>query len=98
VPGLTALVGITGAALTDSIMTEKYVTLFQNIEVWNDYRRMCIPRLTPDTTANPQFRDKIPGRLFYSGSEGNVNSNIPDPGTQVGTNGFRNPNDTADCP
>jgi hypothetical protein len=98
VPGLSALVGITGAALTDSIMTEKYVTLFQNIEVWNDYRRMCIPRLTPDTTANPQFRGKIPGRLFYSGSEGNVNSNIPDAGTQLGTNGFRNPNDTADCP
>jgi len=96
VPGLTALVGITGAALTDSIMIEKYVTLFQNIEVWNDYRRMCIPALTPHTTA--QFRSKIPGRLFYSGSEGNVNSNIPDPSTQLATNGFRNPNDTADCP
>jgi len=100
VPGLTALAGITGAALTDSIMTEKYVTLFQNIEVWNDYRRMCIPRLTPDTTVgvNPQFRGKIPGRLFYSGSEGNVNPNIPNPGAQLAANGFRNPNDTADCP
>ncbi len=100
VPGLTALVGITGAALTDSIMIEKYVTLFQNIEVWNDYRRMCIPSLTPDTAAsvNPQFRGKIPGRLFYSGSEGNVNSNIPNPGAQLAANGFRNPNDTADCP
>jgi hypothetical protein len=100
VPGLAALVGITGAALTDSIMIEKYVTLFQNIEAWNDYRRMCIPALTPDTlpSVNPQFRRKIPGRLFYSGSEGNVNSHIPDPGTQIATNGFRNPNDTADCP
>ena len=97
---LPALVGITGAALTDSIMIEKYVTLFQNIEAWNDYRRMCIPALVADTlpSVNPQFRHKIPGRLFYSGSEGNVNPHIPDPSTQISTNGFRNPNDTADCP
>ena len=98
VPGLAALAGITGVALTDSIMIEKYVTLFQNIEVWNDYRRMCIPVLVPYTGASPSFRGKIPGRLFYSGSEGNANSNIPDAGTQLSTNGFRNPNDTADCP
>jgi starch-binding outer membrane protein, SusD/RagB family len=98
VPGLAAFSGITGAALTDSIMIEKYVTLFQNIEVWNDYRRMCIPALVPYSGASPSFRGKIPGRLFYSGSEGNANSNIPDAGTQLSTNGFRNPNDTADCP
>jgi len=79
-------------------MVEKYVTLFQNMEVWNDYRRMCIPALVPDTTASPSFRKKVPGRLFYSGSEMNANSHIPDPSTQLATNGFRNPNDTADCP
>ena len=98
VPGLSALAGIAGVALLDSIMTEKYVALFQNIETWNDYRRTCIPALVADTTANPIFRKKIPGRLYYSGSEGNVNKNIPAPGTQVATNGFRNPNDPADCP
>ena len=100
VPGLPALVGITGTALLDSIMTEKYVALYQNIEVWNDYRRTCIPALTPYNTAsvNPQWRGKIPGRLFYGGTEMNVNSHIPDPGTQLSTNGFRNPNDVADCP
>jgi hypothetical protein len=100
VPGLSALVAITGAALLDSIMTEKYVALFQNIEVWNDYRRTCRPALTPYNTGsvNPQWRRKIPGRLFYSGTEMNVNSHIPDPGTQIATNGFRNPNDPADCP
>ncbi len=100
VPGLSALAGITGVALLDSIMTEKYVALFQNIETWNDYRRMCIPALAPYTAVgvNPIWRGKIPGRLYYSGSEGNVNKNIPDAGTQVATNGFRNPNDTADCP
>jgi len=100
VPGLLPLVGITGAALLDSIMTEKYVTLYQNIEVWNDYRRTCRPALTPYNTGtvNPQWRGKIPGRLFYGGTEMNVNPHIPDPGTQLGTNGFRNPNDAADCP
>ena len=100
VPGLSALAGITGVALLDSIMTEKYVALFQNIETWNDYRRTCIPALAPYAAVgvNPIWRGKIPGRLYYSGSEGNVNKNIPDPGTQVATNGFRNPNDPADCP
>ena len=94
-------VGITTATgLLDSIMVEKYVTLFENIEVWNDYRRMCIPALTPFNTGkvNPIWRGKIPGRLYYSGSEMNVNPNIPGPSTQVATNGFRNPDDTADCP
>ncbi len=98
---LPGLVGIIGPALFDSIMTEKYVALFQNIEVWNDYRRTCIPALTPYRTANgasPIWRDKIPGRLYYGGTEGNVNSHIPTPAQQVSTNGFRNQNDTADCP
>jgi len=101
VPGLPALVGVTGAALLDSIMTEKYVALFENVEVWNDYRRTCIPALVPYRTANganPIWRDKIPGRLYYGGTEGNVNTNIPSPAQQVSSNGFRNPNDTADCP
>ena len=103
VAGLSTLVGITTATgLLDSIMVEKYVTLFENIEVWNDYRRMCRPAsLIPFLQANgasPIWRNKIPGRLYYSGSEMNVNPHIPDPSTQVATNGFRNPNDTADCP
>jgi len=101
VPGLPALVGITGVALLDSIMTEKYVALYQNIEVWNDYRRNCMPALTPYNVVgrvNPIWRGKIPGRLYYGGTEMNVNSHIPDPSTQVATNGFRNPNDKADCP
>ena len=100
VPGLPTLAGITGVALLDSIMTEKYVALFENIETWNDYRRTCLPALVPFNTgsANPIWRGKIPGRLYYSGSEGNVNKNIPGPGTQLATNGFRNPNNPADCP
>src|SRR6266566_4517441 len=95
---LPALVAVTGAALLDSIMTEKYVALFQNIEVWSDYRRTCVPALIPYLKANPIWRGKIPGRLYYGGTEGNVNSHIPTTTQQLATNGFRNPNDPADCP
>src|SRR5207244_11643974 len=44
--GLLAVPGtVTGAALLDSIMTEKYVVTFQSIEAWSDYKRTCIPAL-----------------------------------------------------
>ena len=32
-------------------MEEKYVTLFLNIEAWNDYKRTCLPALAPAPTA-----------------------------------------------
>ncbi len=98
---LSNVVGATGAALLDSIMTEKYVALFQNIEVWNDYRRTCLPALTPYLTANgalPAYGNKVPGRFYYGANERNTNTNIPAPSTQLGTNGFRNRNDPAACP
>jgi hypothetical protein len=93
---LGALVGITGAALLDSIMTEKYVALFQNIESYSDYRRTCRPALTPYPTT--EFANKVPGRLFYGLAEENANPNIPSSSVQLSTNGFRNPNDPAACP
>jgi hypothetical protein len=98
--GLTATAGA-GAALFDSIMTEKYVALFENIEVWNDYRRTCLPALTPYLIANgasPVFNDKIPGRFYYGSNERNTNSNIPAPSAQLSANGFRNRNDPNACP
>ena len=55
-----------------TIMTEKYIVLFQNFEVWNDYRRTCLPALTPAPGA-----PFIPARLTYPLSERNANSNIP---------------------
>jgi hypothetical protein len=67
---LPALVGITGAALLDSIMIEKYAAMYQNIESINDYRRTCIPNLTP--SANSQNFRNVPGRLFYPQNERNV--------------------------
>lgn len=93
--------GGAGAALLDSIMTEKYVALFQNIEVWSDYRRNCLPVLTPyliANGANPVYNDKIPGRLYYGSNERNTNPNIPAPSAQLATNGFRNRNDPNACP
>jgi hypothetical protein len=93
---LSPLVGVTGAALLDSIMTEKYVALYQNIETYNDYRRTCRPALAPFPTT--EFANKVPGRLFYGLAEENANPNIPAPSVQLSTNGFRNPNDPAACP
>jgi hypothetical protein len=62
----------TGTALLEAIMTEKYIALFQNFEVWNDYKRTCLPALTP-APGSPA----IPARTTYPLSERNANSNIP---------------------
>ncbi len=96
VPGLASTAGAaTGAVLLDSIMLEKWVSLFQNIETINDYRRTCIPDLTPST--NSQGFANVPGRLFYPQTERNANQNIPDPSVQLTTHAFRNRADVAAC-
>ena len=95
--GLAATAGA-GAALLDSIMTEKYVAMFQNIEVWSDYRRTCRPVITPYANASPVYGGKVPGRFYYGQNERNTNSNIPAPSAQLATNGFRNRNDPTACP
>jgi hypothetical protein len=77
----------TGQALLDAIMTEKYVVTFQTNEVWNDYNRTCIPRLTPVAGASG-----IPARIVYPLSERNANPSIPDQGP------LRNWNDPVGCP
>ena len=85
--GLPALVGISGAALLDSIMTEKYVVTFQNIEAWSDYKRTCTPSLVPAAAAA-----QVIGRLPYSIDEVNTNPNVPSPEPT------RNANDPNACP
>ena len=94
---LPSLSGITGPALFDSIMVEKYVAMFQNMETANDYRRTCIPGVT--VVINSQGFKNVPGRLYYPRSERNVNSNIPDPSAQLSAAGhyFRNQGDVAAC-
>lgn len=80
-------------ATLQSIMEEKYVALFMSIEVWNDWKRTCLPRLHP-AIGQPS----IPGRIFYGSTEEQTNPNTPSAATQLATNGFRNPNDPAGCP
>jgi hypothetical protein len=97
--GLAAL----GAVTLPAIMEEKYVSLFQNPEVWNDYKRTCLPAITPTSDQGP-ISTLIPRRVFYGQTESDVNTNIPDASTQVGAGTpnqptFRNDNDVpgADC-
>ena len=78
-----AAIPVTGLA---TIMSEKYIALFQNMEIWNDYKRTCIPTLTPAAGASA-----VPARLPYPLSERNANSSIPGPGPQ------RNWNDPNGC-
>ena len=77
-----------GAATLDAIMTEKYIVLFQNIETWNDYKRTCIPHLTP---VNNSQGGVIPGRLLYPLQERQTNPNIPAPSQQPARN-WNDPN------
>jgi hypothetical protein len=79
--------GVSGAALLQAIMTEKYIRLFQSPEVWSDYRRTCLPALTP--APGSTF---IPARLVYPLSERNANTSIPDGGP------LQNWNDPNPCP
>lgn len=78
---------LTGAALFDEVMAQKYMALFLNREVWNDYKRTCRPAIT---TYNGL---PIPGRLFYDNEERQSNSNIPDATQQP----LRNANDPSPC-
>lgn len=77
---------VVDSALIDSIMTEKYVVLFQNIESWNDVKRECRPALVPASGT------EVIGRPLYGSSEINANSsNVP-------MEPVRNWNDPNPCP
>jgi starch-binding outer membrane protein, SusD/RagB family len=80
-------------ATLQSVMEEKYISTFQNLEVWNDWKRTCLPALTP-----AQNRTAIPRRLFYGQTEEQTNPNTPSSSEQnIFT--IRNPNDPrATCP
>lgn len=78
---------LTGAALFDEIMMQKYLALFLNREIWNDYKRTCRPAVT---TFGGQ---PIPGRMFYDEEERETNPNIVDATQQPA----RNSNDPNPC-
>ena len=72
--------GLSGTALLTRILEEKYIALFQNYEVYNDWKRTCYPNLTP---ANNSYQGNIPARFTYPVAERSSNpDNIPDAGAQ----------------
>lgn len=77
-----------GSVTFAQIAVEKWIADFQNIEVWNDYKRTCLPKLIPYTG-----KTAIPARLLYPYSERNANPNVPAPNAQT----VRNPNDPNPC-
>ena len=82
---------VIAAPTLSDIMTEKYIALFQNIEYWNDYKRTCLPALTPALG-----RSVVPGRIPYGITEVQTNPNTPpDPGPTLITG--RNANDPNAC-
>ncbi len=87
VPWHNALTITPASVANDStIGTEKYFTLFQNVESWNDWKRLCFPKLLP-VAANPTFGNTIPSRILYQITELQTNPNVP-------ANGPFNWNDT----
>jgi starch-binding outer membrane protein, SusD/RagB family len=83
----------TGAALLTDIINEKYIALFQSFEVWNDYKRTCLPRLPFNGFPGDV---EIPGRLYYGVQERQTNPNVPTVAEQDAQK--RNENDPAACP
>ncbi len=78
---------LSGSALLQEIMTQKYIAQFLNEDVWQDYKRTCLPALQT-------FENKaIPRRLFYGIGERQTNPNIPPPAQQPA----RNTNDPPGC-
>jgi hypothetical protein len=80
------------------VMTEKYIAMFQNIDVWSDYKRTCIPALIPNGT--PPATEVL-GRMPYGSAERTANANIPLPSAYpagtTGSGAVRNWNDPAHC-
>ena len=69
---LPTYTGLTGTALHEAIMLEKYKANFLNIQVWSDWRRTGYPMHTA------VFENRnIPRRFHYSDDEFNVNPNTP---------------------
>jgi hypothetical protein len=99
VNNVRAAVGMPPTAVVtfQEVMLEKYIAMFQNIDVWSDFRRTCIPLVTPFSTAA-----EVLGRLPYGSTERTANPNIPLPSAYpAGTTGpsqVRNWNDPDPCP
>ncbi len=75
-PSYTAYVnGLSGNALLQEIITQKWVANFLNPENWADYRRTGYPTLTPVTGSS------LPERYPYPTDETSYNPHTPDYGS-----------------
>ncbi len=74
-PYTTYVNGLTGNALLQEIITQKWVANYLNPENWADYRRTGYPVLTP-TSGN-----ELPHRFPYPIDEVSYNPNTPDYGS-----------------
>jgi hypothetical protein len=79
-------------ATLQSIMEEKYISLFQNLEVWNDWKRTCLPQLTPAFG-----KTAIPGRVYYGQTEEQTNPDNTPRSADQNLFTVRNPNDPTGC-
>lgn len=98
VNGVRAAVGLPALAAPTfvDVMTEKYIAMYQNIDVWSDFKRTCIPTLTPNGAAT-----EVLGRMPYGSAERTANANIPLPSAYpagtTGSSAVRNWNDPNPC-
>jgi hypothetical protein len=81
----------------NDVMLEKHIAMFQNIDVWSDFKRTCLPLVKPYLT-----QAEVPGRLPYGSGERTANPNIPIasayPAGTTGAAALRNWNDPTACP
>ncbi|WP_316816713.1 SusD/RagB family nutrient-binding outer membrane lipoprotein [Pedobacter nyackensis] len=75
-PAYAATVAKTAATITmTDIMTQKYIAMFLNPEVWSDWRRTALPALVaPPGSA---LGGALPRTLLYPSGEQRNNSNAP---------------------
>ncbi|HKJ00915.1 MAG TPA: SusD/RagB family nutrient-binding outer membrane lipoprotein, partial [Longimicrobiales bacterium] len=61
------------------LMTAKYIALFLNPEIWNDYKRTCYPQVVPPAGAvSLAGHLQVPPGFYYPISERQTNTNIPE--------------------
>jgi hypothetical protein len=81
-------------ATLQSIALEKYILMYQNVEAWNDFKRLCFPSLKP---AASSF-SAIPGRILYGSTEAQTNKDQPEIINEPAFVSGRNANDPNACP
>ena len=82
-------------ATLQNIIEEKYIDLFGTPEVFNDYKRTCLPWLAaaPTTASSSVTRASVPGRWPYGLTAANADPNTPNVGPTA-----LNANQPSACP